>query len=98
MKLYHSSGSPNSRRIRILVAEKGLDIPLSPIDLGVKEQFSDAYRAINPRLVVPTLVAASRRRSNNGTPGRRMTKTRTPPAIRPLPRAHSARPCRGSDR
>ena len=56
MKLYHSSGSPNSRRVRILIAEKGLDIELAPVDLGVKEQFSDAYRAINPRAVVPTLL------------------------------------------
>jgi glutathione S-transferase len=56
LKLYHSSGSPNSRRVRILIAEKGLDIELSPVDLGAKEQFSDAYRAINPRAVVPTLV------------------------------------------
>ena len=56
MKLYHSSGSPNSRRVRILIAEKSLDIELAPVDLGAKEQFSDAYRAINPRAVVPTLV------------------------------------------
>ena len=56
MKLYHTSGSPNSRRVRILIAEKGLDIELLPVDLGAKQQFSDAYRAINPRLVVPTLV------------------------------------------
>src|ERR1700731_461786 len=27
-----------------------------PVDLGAKEQFSDAYAAINPRRVVPTLV------------------------------------------
>ena len=56
MKLYHSIGSPNSRRVRILIAEKGLDIELAPVDFGAKEQFSDAYRAINPRAVVPTLV------------------------------------------
>jgi glutathione S-transferase len=56
VKLYHSSGSPNSRRIRILIAEKGLDIELVPVDLGTKEQFSDAYRSINPRVVVPALV------------------------------------------
>ena len=56
MKLYHSSGSPNSRRVRILIAEKGLDIELAPVDLGAKEQFSNAYRAINPRVVVPTLM------------------------------------------
>ncbi|TWB12797.1 glutathione S-transferase [Nitrospirillum amazonense] len=56
MKLYHSNGSPHARRVRILIAEKGLDIELIPVDLGAKEQFSPAYRAINPRAVVPTLV------------------------------------------
>src|SRR5260370_4257619 len=56
MKLYHSASSPNSRRVRIFLAEKGLSIPLVPVDLGKGEQHSDAYRAINPRRVVPTLV------------------------------------------
>ena len=56
MKLYHSNGSPNSRRVRMLIAEKGLEVELVPIDLGTREQFSEAYRAINPRSVVPTLV------------------------------------------
>lgn len=56
MKLYYSKGSPNSRRVRIFIAEKGLDIELVAVDLGSKEQLSDAYRAINSRLVVPTLV------------------------------------------
>ena len=56
LKLYHSSSSPNSRRVQILIAEKNLDIELALVDLGAKEQFSDAYRTINPRAVVPTLV------------------------------------------
>jgi glutathione S-transferase len=56
MKLYHSASSPNSRRVRIFRAEKGLSIPLVAVDLGKGEQHSDAYRAINPRRVVPTLV------------------------------------------
>src|SRR5258708_21098284 len=56
MKLYHSASSPNSRRVRIFLAEKGLSIPLVAVDLGKGEQHSDAYRAINPRRVVPTLV------------------------------------------
>lgn len=56
MKLYHSSGSPNARRVRILAAEKGLDLELVAVDLGTREQFSESYRAINPRAVVPTLV------------------------------------------
>jgi glutathione S-transferase len=56
MKLYHSASSPNSGRVHIFLAEKGLSIPLVPVDLGKGEQHSDAYRAINPRRVVPTLV------------------------------------------
>src|ERR1700723_200861 len=56
MKLYQSNASPNSRRVRIFLAEKGISMPLVPVDLGAKEQFSDAYAAINPRRVVPTLV------------------------------------------
>ena len=56
MKLYQSNASPNSRRVRIFLAEKGISMPLVPVDIGAKEQFSDAYAAINPRRVVPTLV------------------------------------------
>lgn len=56
LKLYQSNASPNSRRVRIFLAEKAISMPLVPVDLGSKEQFSNAYRAINPRAVVPTLV------------------------------------------
>jgi glutathione S-transferase len=56
MKLYQSNASPNSRRARIFLAEKGISMPLVPVDLGAKEQFSEAYTKINPRRVVPTLV------------------------------------------
>lgn len=56
MTLYHSTSSPNSRRVRILLVEKNLQIPLVAVDLGAGEQHGEAYRAINPRRVVPTLV------------------------------------------
>ncbi|CAN5379077.1 glutathione S-transferase [soil metagenome] len=56
IRLYHASASPNSRRVRIFLAEKGICASLVPVDLGAKEQFSDAYVRINPRRVVPTLV------------------------------------------
>jgi glutathione S-transferase len=62
LKLYHSTASPNSRRVRIFLAEKGLRIPLVAVDLGKGEQHSTSYRAINPRRVVPTLVL------DDGTP------------------------------
>ncbi len=56
LTLFESKASPNSRRVRIFLAEKGIEIPAKAVDLGAKEQFSDAYVAINPRRQVPTLV------------------------------------------
>jgi glutathione S-transferase len=56
MQLYDSTASPNSRRVRMFMAEKGISIPLQPVNLGKKEQFSDGFKAINPRQQVPVLV------------------------------------------
>ncbi|MGF6779226.1 glutathione S-transferase family protein [Paraburkholderia sp. GAS334] len=56
--LYESTTSPNSRRVRFFIAEKGIHIDRKPVDLSVKEQFSGAYTAINPRNQVPALVLA----------------------------------------
>lgn len=56
LKLYQSNASPNSRRVRIYLAERGICAMTVPVDLGNKEQFSEAYGAVNPRRVVPTLV------------------------------------------
>jgi glutathione S-transferase len=56
LKLYHAPASPNSRRVRMFIAEKGIAVPLVAVDLGKGEQHSHAYRAINPRRVVPILV------------------------------------------
>jgi glutathione S-transferase len=44
LKLYHAAGSPNSRRVRIFLAEKGIELTLIPVDLGTGEQHSDAYQ------------------------------------------------------
>jgi len=55
MKLYHSPSSPNSRRVRVFMAEKGIDVPFHVVNLGDKEQMSEWYKAINPRLQVPAL-------------------------------------------
>jgi glutathione S-transferase len=56
LKLYHATNSPNSRRVRIFPAEKGLKPTLISVDLGTGEQHSEAYRTINPRRMVPALV------------------------------------------
>ena len=55
MKLYDSASSPNPRRVRIFLAEKGLEVERVRVNLAAGEQFSAAYRAINPRCTVPTL-------------------------------------------
>jgi glutathione S-transferase len=56
LKLCGAAGSPNSRRVRIFLAEKGICVLHVPVDLDAREHFSDAYMRINPRRVVPTLV------------------------------------------
>lgn len=55
MKLYDCQPAPNPRRVRIFIAEKGLDIPTEQVDLLGKEQHSEAFRAINPLCDVPVL-------------------------------------------
>lgn len=56
LTLYQSNSSPNSRRIRMFLAEKDVSILTVHVDLSKGEQHLDSYRAINPRRVVPTLV------------------------------------------
>jgi glutathione S-transferase len=41
--------------VRIFAAEKGIEIEKVEVDLGNREQFSPAFRAINPDCVVPVL-------------------------------------------
>ena len=55
MKFYDCSTAPSPRRVRIFLAEKGLDIETVQIDLGAGEQFSETFRRINPDCVVPAL-------------------------------------------
>ena len=86
MKLYHSTSSPNSRRVRIFVAEKGISLPLQPVNLGEKEQFSDWFKAINQRQQVPALVL------DDGT-----TVAEVPAIWRFLEETYPERPLLGGD-
>ena len=86
MKLYHSTASPNSRRVRMFMTEKGMSIPLQPVNLAEKEQFSDGFKAINPRQQVPVLVL------DDGT-----TIAEVPAIWRFLEESHPERPLLGSD-
>ncbi len=53
--LYDCATAPSPRRARILLAEKGVAHETVAIDLRSGEQFSDAYRAVNPQCTVPAL-------------------------------------------
>jgi glutathione S-transferase len=56
MKLYDGGRAPNPRRVRIFLAEKGMSVPIEPVDLGALEHKTPAYAAINPLQRVPALV------------------------------------------
>ncbi|MBI1196621.1 MAG: glutathione S-transferase [Phenylobacterium sp.] len=48
--------APNPRRVRIFLAEKGIDLPETPVDLMKREHKSPEHRARNSLGQVPTLV------------------------------------------
>jgi len=56
MKLYDAAWAPSPRRVRMFLAEKGIDVPREPVDLRRDEQRGAAYLAVNPRGAVPALV------------------------------------------
>ncbi len=53
--LYDCATAPSPRRARILLAEKGVPHETVAVDLRAGEQFSDAFRAVNPQCTVPAL-------------------------------------------
>jgi glutathione S-transferase len=55
MKLYDGGRAPNPRRVRVFLAEKGISVPIEPIDLGALQHKSPAYAAINPLQRLPAL-------------------------------------------
>lgn len=58
MKLYDYKAAPNPRRVRIYMAEKGIDIPLIPVDIMKREQKSPDFLAKNPLGSLPVLELA----------------------------------------
>lgn len=56
MKLYDGGRAPNPRRVRVFLAEKGISVPIEPVDIGASEHKSEAYTAINPLQRLPALV------------------------------------------
>ena len=55
MKLYDSGLAPNPKKVRVFLAEKGLSIPLEPVDILAGGARSPEYLKINPIGGVPLL-------------------------------------------
>ncbi|MEQ9642016.1 MAG: glutathione S-transferase family protein [Alphaproteobacteria bacterium] len=55
MKLYDTTMAPNPRRVRIYLAEKGIEVPMEQVDLGNMAHKSDAFVKLNPLMRVPVL-------------------------------------------
>ena len=55
MKLYDLPPSPNARRVRIFIAEKGLEIPIVPVNMMTGENQSEDYLAKNSLGKMPLL-------------------------------------------
>src|SRR5690606_20593224 len=55
MKLYDGGRAPNPRRVRIFLAEKGIEVPLVPIDMGAMGHRSPEAASRNPLRRLPVL-------------------------------------------
>ena len=55
MKFYDFPVAPSPRKVRIFIAEKGLNITTTLINLREGDQSSKMFRAVNPRGTVPAL-------------------------------------------
>lgn len=55
MKLYDLPGPPSPRRVRIFLAEKGIDIEIVPVNIREGEHLKAPYQAINSRCTIPAL-------------------------------------------
>ena len=55
MKLYDGGRAPNPRRVRIFLAEKGIEVPLEPVDMGAMGHHAPHIERLNPLRRLPVL-------------------------------------------
>ncbi len=55
MKFYDCQPAPSPRRVRMMIAEKGIAVDKIEVDLRNGEHLKDWFRRINPRAEVPVL-------------------------------------------
>lgn len=56
MRIIETSTAPNPRRLRIFLAEKGIEVPFEQVDLMAGDLKTDAFTRMNPTQRVPVLV------------------------------------------
>ena len=55
LRLYHYWSSVCSQKVRMCLAEKGLEWESRHVDIFAFENYEPAYTKLNPKAVVPTL-------------------------------------------
>lgn len=55
MKLFDGGRAPNPRRVRVFLAEKGIEVPLVRVDMGALEHKQEAVSSRNPLRRLPVL-------------------------------------------
>ena len=55
MKLFDGGKAPNPRRVRVFLAEKGIDVPLVPVDMGALGHREPEIASRNPLRRLPVL-------------------------------------------
>ncbi|TIO04921.1 glutathione S-transferase [Mesorhizobium sp.] len=55
MKLFDGGRAPNPRRVRVFLAEKGIEVPLVPIDMGALGHRQEPVSSRNPLQRLPVL-------------------------------------------
>ena len=55
MKLYDDTRAPNPRRVRIYLAEKGIDVPLEPTPVMERANRTEAFKEKNALQQIPVL-------------------------------------------
>jgi len=55
MKFYDCATAPSPRRVRVFIAEKGIEVPSAQVNLREGEQLGEEFRKLNPDCTVPVL-------------------------------------------
>ncbi len=56
MKIIEDKRAPNPRRVRIFLAEKGIEVPFENLDIMREEHHTEAIKSLNPMQRIPILV------------------------------------------